>query len=157
MNSELLTVQDLSVSVFTEHGKVTVVNGVSLEVGQGEVLGLVGESGCGKTMMALSLLRLQMNVRSSTRATSAGSERQRKLFGRSFSFSLVNVPLATISEHSRSYSSCEPSHQCTLFGVHRSVMRVTQSSRVLLLVSRSVATAIPHLLALVAGTGDESS
>ncbi len=55
----------------------------------------------------------QMNVWSSTRATSAGSERQRKLLGRSVSSSLTRVPDSTIPAHSASYSSCEPSHQWT--------------------------------------------
>src|SRR4051812_29292681 len=60
---------------------------------------------------ASSLVAEQMNVRSSTRATSEGSERQRYELGRFASLSLMKVPLLTISAHSRSYSSCEPSHQ----------------------------------------------
>ncbi len=53
----------------------------------------------------------QMYVRSSTRATSLGWLRAKKQPGRFSSFSLMNVPLATISSQSRSYSSCEPLHQ----------------------------------------------
>ena len=49
---------------------------------------------------ASSLFAAQMKVRSSTRATSLGCERARKEFGRSFSFSLTNVPLATIASQS---------------------------------------------------------
>ena len=45
---------------------------------------------------ASSFFRDAMNVRSSTRATSRGSDRHRKLFGRFSGFSLMNVPLATI-------------------------------------------------------------
>jgi len=44
---------------------------------------------------ASSFRTLQMNVRSSTRATSPGSDRERKLFGRFCSLSLINVPEAT--------------------------------------------------------------
>src|ERR1700737_3275514 len=60
---------------------------------------------------ASSLLTLQMKVRSSTRATSPGSDRARKLLGRLVSLSRVKVPDRTNSSHIRSYSCCEPSHQ----------------------------------------------
>src|SRR5260221_10299059 len=53
----------------------------------------------------------QMKVRSSTRATSEGSDHARYELGRSFSFSFLNVPAATRSAHRRSYSPSEPSHQ----------------------------------------------
>ena len=54
---------------------------------------------------------VQMNVRSSTRATSPGSERARNEFGRLASASLVNVPASTSCCVRLSYSSAEPSHQ----------------------------------------------
>jgi ABC-type dipeptide/oligopeptide/nickel transport system ATPase component len=58
MSEPVLEVQEL-VTVFPgEHGRVAVVDGVSLRVERGEVLALVGESGCGKTVTALSILRL---------------------------------------------------------------------------------------------------
>jgi hypothetical protein len=53
----------------------------------------------------------QMNVRSSTRATSDGSDHARYELGRSFSFSFFNAPAFTSSAHSRSYSASDPSHQ----------------------------------------------
>ncbi len=66
---------------------------------------------------APSLRTLQMNVRSSTRATSPGSERERKLFGRFFGSRRMNVPDATSCSHIAWYSSSEPSHQWIASGV----------------------------------------
>jgi len=54
----LLRLRGLKTHFFTDSGVVRAVDGVDLEVRPGEVLGVVGESGCGKTMMALSILRL---------------------------------------------------------------------------------------------------
>src|SRR6266540_6914460 len=59
----------------------------------------------------------QMNVRSSTRATSLGSEAQWKLFGRNFGFSRVKVPFSTSRLVRRSHSPSEPSHQTTSSGL----------------------------------------
>ncbi len=54
----LLSIQDLSVSFHTDEGVVRAVDHVSFDVMPGETLGLVGESGCGKSVTALSILRL---------------------------------------------------------------------------------------------------
>jgi peptide/nickel transport system ATP-binding protein len=54
----VLAVEDLKVHFFTRAGVVKAVDGVSFEVGRGEVLGIVGESGSGKTVTGLSLLGL---------------------------------------------------------------------------------------------------
>ncbi|HEM62428.1 MAG TPA: ABC transporter ATP-binding protein, partial [Chloroflexi bacterium] len=54
----LLEVKELRTQFHTADGIVRAVNGVSLAVSQGETLGIVGESGCGKTVTALSILRL---------------------------------------------------------------------------------------------------
>lgn len=54
----LLTVDNLTKRFRTRHGLVKAVDGVTFEVARGETLALVGESGCGKTTVALSLLRL---------------------------------------------------------------------------------------------------
>jgi oligopeptide/dipeptide ABC transporter ATP-binding protein len=54
----ILEVDDLHTYVFTRFGVVRAVDGVSFSLRRGETLGIVGESGCGKTMTALSLLRL---------------------------------------------------------------------------------------------------
>lgn len=54
----LLEVRNLSTHFFTPEGEVHAVDDVSFELGYGETLGLVGESGCGKSVTALSLTRL---------------------------------------------------------------------------------------------------
>jgi oligopeptide/dipeptide ABC transporter ATP-binding protein len=57
----LLKVQDLKTYFFTEDGVVKAVDGVSFTVDEGEVLGIVGESGCGKSVTCLSIMRLISN------------------------------------------------------------------------------------------------
>ena len=54
----MLKVRDLSVSFRTEQGIVRAVDGVSFEVGEGELLGVVGESGSGKTVSLLAVMGL---------------------------------------------------------------------------------------------------
>ena len=58
MNANLLDVRNLSVSFHTDDGVFQAVDNVSLHVKSGEIVGLVGESGCGKSVTALSILRL---------------------------------------------------------------------------------------------------
>ena len=55
---ELLRVKDLKTYFFTHEGTVKAVDGINLKVSKGETLGLVGESGCGKSVTALSIMRL---------------------------------------------------------------------------------------------------
>jgi len=54
----LLDIEDLRTYFETPRGVVKAVDGVDIALKQGDTLGIVGESGCGKTVLALSILRL---------------------------------------------------------------------------------------------------
>ena len=55
-SSMVLEVEDLRTYIYTRTSIVKAVDGISFNLRKGETLGIVGESGCGKTMTALSLL-----------------------------------------------------------------------------------------------------
>ena len=57
-NKNLLDIQDLVIKFYTDDGVIEAVNGISLSLKAGETLGLVGETGAGKTTLALSILGL---------------------------------------------------------------------------------------------------
>ena len=57
-NNSVITVRGLRVYFFTEEGVVKAVEGIDLDIKKGETLGLIGESGSGKTVSALSLVQL---------------------------------------------------------------------------------------------------
>ena len=59
--AKLLEVKDLATYFFTPEGVVKAVDGITYDLEEGEILGLVGESGCGKSVSALSLMRLIQN------------------------------------------------------------------------------------------------
>ena len=61
MTNNVLEVKDLTMHYMTRKGPVYAVDGVTFHVGRGEAIGLVGESGCGKTSVAISLLKLLPN------------------------------------------------------------------------------------------------
>jgi oligopeptide transport system ATP-binding protein len=56
--TDLLDVQGLQTQFRTREGTVHAVNGVSFKLKEGETLGIVGESGCGKSVTVMSMLRL---------------------------------------------------------------------------------------------------
>ncbi|MFO8048823.1 MAG: ABC transporter ATP-binding protein [Desulfosudaceae bacterium] len=58
LHPSLLTVEGLTASFATDEGRLRAVDEIAFQVNRGEVLGLVGESGCGKSVTALSLMRL---------------------------------------------------------------------------------------------------
>jgi len=57
-NDVILSVRDLVTTFDTDAGRLTAVDGVSFDVRRGRTLGIVGESGCGKSVTALSMMRL---------------------------------------------------------------------------------------------------
>ncbi len=57
-NRNLLEIKDLTVKFFTYKSVVQAIGGLNLQIQKGETLGLVGESGCGKSVTAMSILRL---------------------------------------------------------------------------------------------------
>src|SRR5690242_6610641 len=57
-SGSLLEVKDLRVYFHTEDGVLKAVDGVNLQIKQSETLGIVGESGCGKSVTAFSILQL---------------------------------------------------------------------------------------------------
>src|SRR3954469_5679309 len=58
MADPLLSIENLHTFFYTEAGVARAVDGVSLHIDAGETVGLVGESGCGKSVTAMSVLRL---------------------------------------------------------------------------------------------------
>ena len=58
MDEAIIDIQDLHTYFFTDDGTVRAVDGVNLKIEKNKTLGLVGESGCGKSTVALSILRL---------------------------------------------------------------------------------------------------
>ena len=58
MNNKLLEIHDVSIEYHTEMAEIYAVTGLDLELDYGETLGLVGETGAGKTTAAKSIMRL---------------------------------------------------------------------------------------------------
>ena len=58
MNDNILEIKDLAIHFYTEDGDVAAVNGIDLALRHGDTLGLVGETGAGKTTTAKGILRL---------------------------------------------------------------------------------------------------
>ncbi|MGH4028179.1 dipeptide/oligopeptide/nickel ABC transporter permease/ATP-binding protein [Actinomycetota bacterium Odt1-20B] len=71
----VLSVRDLAIGFDARHGGVDIVDGISFDVRPGEVLGLVGESGCGKSLTALTVMGLEpKGARIRGRVTFGGRE-----------------------------------------------------------------------------------
>ena len=58
MNNKLLEIKDLRVHFHLDEGTVKAVNGVSYDIYEGKTLGVVGESGCGKSVTAQAIMRI---------------------------------------------------------------------------------------------------
>ena len=56
--SNLLAIKDLKTYFYTDYGVIKAVDGINFHINEGETLGVVGESGCGKSITGLSILRL---------------------------------------------------------------------------------------------------
>jgi peptide/nickel transport system ATP-binding protein len=69
MSEPLLDVRDLKVTFRTEEGVVQAVDGVTFELAEGEILAVVGESGCGKSVTAMTLMGLTRGVNASFEGT----------------------------------------------------------------------------------------
>ena len=87
MGEKLLQVQDLRVSYHTYAGEVQSVRGVSFAVEKGETLAIVGESGCGKSVTAKSIMGLfsidlSAPIRVEVHGTDAQGESFRRAVGR---------------------------------------------------------------------------
>jgi peptide/nickel transport system ATP-binding protein len=100
----LLEVRDLSVRFDTDEGTVHAVDGMSLELASREVLGIVGESGCGKSVTALSILGLLPKTATVTGSIrfegaellGAPRSRLRKIRGRQISF-VFQEPMTSLN------------------------------------------------------------
>jgi len=100
----LLSVEDLSVRFETDDGVVQAVDSLSFTLDEGEVLGVVGESGCGKSVSLMSLLRLlPPSAKVSGRAEfggedllSASSKRVRRIRGREIAF-VFQEPMTSLN------------------------------------------------------------
>ncbi|MGD8188998.1 ABC transporter ATP-binding protein [Brevibacillus ginsengisoli] len=61
MTQSILDIEKLRTHFFTDRGEIPAVDGIDLSINKGEILGIVGESGCGKSVTSLSIMRLIPN------------------------------------------------------------------------------------------------
>lgn len=61
MTQSILEIEKLQTHFFTDRGEIPAVDGIDLSINKGEILGIVGESGCGKSVTSLSIMRLIPN------------------------------------------------------------------------------------------------
>jgi len=122
--SNVLQVKDLHVKVKTKNSEMSLVQNVNFELKRGSVLGLVGESGCGKTVTSMSILQL-LNRKTSTiegsitlqgrELNGLGDKDMRNIRGKDIAFIMQNpmnafTPVFTIGhqfvETIRSHTNC---------------------------------------------------
>lgn len=122
--SKVLQVKDLHVKVKTKNSEMSLVQNVNFELKRGSVLGLVGESGCGKTVTSMSILQL-LNRKTSTiegsitlqgrELNGLGDKDMRNIRGKDIAFIMQNpmnafTPVFTIGhqfvETIRSHTNC---------------------------------------------------
>ena len=105
MDKKVLELSDYAVSFYTSQGEVEAVRGIDLAVREGEILCVVGESGCGKTVMCQSVLHLLPRYGKIKRGqvricgedvTHASEKKMRKLRG-SLASMVFQDPLATLN------------------------------------------------------------
>ena len=99
----LLQVKDLKTTFKTLRGEITAVDGVNFQVNKGEILGIVGESGCGKSVTSQSIMRLY-NEKDLVKCSITGSN--------NFSVSLYHL-CWVLSENTKS-PFCFKNHFCCL-------------------------------------------
>ena len=97
--SNVLQVKDLHVKVKTKNSEISLVQNVNFELKRGSVLGLVGESGCGKTVTSMSILQL-LDRKTSTiegsitlqgrELNGLGDKEMRKIRGKDLAFIMQN-------------------------------------------------------------------
>ena len=103
MTTPLLELENLHTFFYTDTGVAKAVDGVSFAVGVGETVGVVGESGCGKSLTALSILRL---VRPPGRIEPGSVMR---FEGNDLMTWCVNLPVVSTPSHAVSPATRRPS------------------------------------------------
>lgn len=80
-NDTIIQVKDLKVNIKTDDGILTAVRGVNFEIRKGETLGLVGESGCGKSLTSKAILGInEKSARRRARSSSMPTAWVRRTF-----------------------------------------------------------------------------
>ena len=77
-NENILIIKDLDVRLFTDRGELPVIDRLSLTLKAGETLGIVGESGCGKSMLASAIMGLIAHLGKVTGGGHTGRGEQRR-------------------------------------------------------------------------------